>query len=159
MTGDVPAPPSSLQKEITWKLPKGWLEQAPSAMRAGSFSAAGKNGLKADISVVVLPGSAGTDLDNINRWRGQLSLAPIEESALQKMIEPILPSGRKMKLVDLVTTENAIDNKYKKRMIAAIYPRGQSTWFFKMTGEAALVESLKPSFLRFLETVKFSNER
>lgn len=155
MSGTVPPPPKSLQKDISWKLPKGWTEQPPSAMRAGSFSADGKNGQKADISVVVLAGVAGTDLDNVNRWRGQLNLDPIDESGLPKALEPILPGGRKMKLVDIVTGDPVIDGKYKKRMVAAIYPRGESTWFFKMTGEDALVESLKPTFKHFLETVEF----
>jgi hypothetical protein len=155
MNGNVPPPPSSLQKDISWKVPKGWTELTPSAMRAGSFSADGKDGQKADISVVVLAGIAGTDLENVNRWRGQLNLDPIDQASLSKTLESIAPGGRKMKLLDIVTNDLAIDGKYKKRMLAAIYPRGESTWFFKATGEDALIKSLKPSFVNFLENIKF----
>ena len=45
-----------------------------------------------------------------------------------------------------------------RRLVAAIYPRGGRTWFFKMTGEDAIVKSAKPSLMQFLKSVKF-NER
>src|SRR5690348_14275732 len=62
--------PAATPGQIHWRLPEGWQEQAPSAMRLGSFLIVGKNGQKADVSVVPLTGDAGGDLANINRWRG-----------------------------------------------------------------------------------------
>ena len=128
-------------------------------MRIGSFFASGKDGLKSDISVVVLAGAAGGDLANVNRWRGQINLEPIGEADLPKYSKRIAPAGRPMMMVNFVTPDLFIDNRYKKRLIAVSYPRGANTWFFKMTGEDALVHSLEPSFTRFLENLRFHNQQ
>jgi hypothetical protein len=39
-------------------------------------------------------------------------------------------------------------------MLGAIVPVGDATWFFKLSGPAALLEREKPAFLEFLKTVK-----
>src|SRR4051812_10492584 len=57
---------------IRWKVPAGWEERAPSQMRVGSFLIKGSAGQQADMSIVPLSGEAGSDLANINRWRGQI---------------------------------------------------------------------------------------
>ena len=41
-----------------------------------------REGGKIDISVVTFPGDGGSDADNINRWRGQMGLAPIDASTV-----------------------------------------------------------------------------
>ena len=41
------------------------------------------------MSVVSLPGMAGGDLANVNRWRDQMKLAPIDEDTLRKSAEHI----------------------------------------------------------------------
>src|SRR5579883_3358975 len=144
------------QGEVSWTLPGGWKEKPLSEMRVGSFRVPGEGGLEADVSIVVLGGDAGGDLANINRWRGQLNLRPIQDLAGQA--ENVAPGGRAMLLVDLVTPDLFIDNRYRKRLIAAIYPRGGRTWFFKMTGEDRLVAKAKPAFLRFLGGLRFHDE-
>ena len=159
MGSGLPMPPAAVNNEIKWRAPKGWKELPPSEMRTASFSAEGKDGLKADISVVVLAGPGGGDLANINRWRGQLNLGPISEAELPSLSKKISPGGRAMLLSSFVSSELFIDNRYKKRMVAAIYSRGDNTWFFKMTGEDALVRSLEPSFLQFLENLSFGDAR
>jgi hypothetical protein len=145
-SGD-PAAPS--HKEIEWKLPAGWQEQPPSSMRLGSFRVAGGSGGTADVSVIALSGMAGGDLANINRWRGQIELDPISEQDLAKNSRTISPAGRPMVLVDFVNA--------KKRLIAAIYVRGDRTWFFKMIGDDHTVKDAKPAFLDFLDSLKFND--
>jgi len=140
---------------IAWETPKGWSELPPSAMRVGSFLITGANEQKADVSVIPLSGGAGGILANINRWRGQIGLEPIESTTLPQSSQTIQPGGRKMLLVDFVSPTPLMENRYKKRIMAAIYARGQTTWFFKMTGEDETVRSAKPAFLRFLESLRF----
>ena len=142
--------PAATPKEISWKVPEGWQEQAPSSMRVGSFLIKGKTAQQADISVVPLSGMAGGDLANINRWRGQIGLDPISEADLPKQSQTLSPAGRKMLFVDFANGE--------KRLMAAIYTRSDRTWFFKMAGEDATVASAKPAFLQFLKSLTF-NER
>jgi len=152
------AAPEARPHDITWTTPSGWKEQAPSSFRVGSFTLTGVNGQSADVSVIPLSGQAGGDLANINRWRGQINLSPLTQADLPKESRSISPHGQPMLLVDFLSTERLIDNKFKKRLIAAIYKQGDRSWFFKMAGEEATVEAAKPVFLKFLESVRFHHE-
>jgi len=154
MLPDTGVPASS--KEVGWKVPRGWKEQAPSTMRVGSFLIKGANGQGADMSVVPLSGEAGGDLANINRWRGQINLSPISATDLSAQSETITPGGRKMLYIDFVSHDLLVDNQFKKRLMAAIYHREGRTWFFKMVGEDATVLSAKPAFMQFLKSLKFN---
>lgn len=153
-------------KEIEWKVPAGWKEQAPSSMRVGSFLVKGENGQEADMSVVPLSGAAGGDLANINRWRGQINLHSLSKADFAAQSETISVGGRKMLYVDFVSRDLLVQQRYKKRLIAAIYhPQGSGstldgrTWFFKMMGEDATVLSAKPAFMKFLRSLKFNEPK
>ena len=61
-----------------------------------------------------------------------------------------------MLLVDFVSKDLEIGNKYPKRLVAATYKQGNRSWFFKMTGEDKAVREVKPAFLQFLKTIKFN---
>ena len=52
----------------------------------------------ADVSVIPLPGMAGRDIDNVNRWRGQVGLAPVSEGELGKLAETVQVGGQEGKL-------------------------------------------------------------
>jgi hypothetical protein len=142
-----PASPSPQHPELTWRTPTGWKEQPASAMRIGSFLITGTNGQTADVSVIPLSGPAGGDLANINRWRGQINLPPISMKALAQASERVELAGRKMTWIDFSN-----DNK---RVMAAIYKRGDRTWFFKAIGDDQTVREAKPAFLRFLKSLTF----
>ena len=60
--------------QLTYKTPDGWTEVAPSEMRVASFTVKSADGNKLDVSVVPLPGPAGGDASNVNRWRSQVGL-------------------------------------------------------------------------------------
>jgi hypothetical protein len=137
------------RRAITWKTPADWKELPPSAMRAGSFSIPGAQGKSAEVSVIALSGEAGGALANINRWRGQILLEPITLSALPALSKTISLAGRRMQLVDFSS------EKSHQRVIAAIYTRGDRTWFFKMMGDEATVGRARPAFLKFLESLQF----
>lgn len=147
--------PAADAKELRWTTPKGWKEQAPSAMRLGSFLIRGENSQTADMSVVPLSGEAGGDLANINRWRGQINLGPMTAADFSAQSETIKPGGLRMTYIDFVSRDRLINNRYKKRLMAAIYHRGDRTWFFKIIGEDATVLSAKAAFLQFLRSLRF----
>jgi hypothetical protein len=116
-------------------------------MRYASFSAAGESGSKIDISVVTFPGDGGSDADNINRWRGQIGLAPIDAKAITSEVAPFRTGD-----TTFSTTDIAGD---KTRTIAAWTRRDGRVWFFKATGPSASVEKEKPNFVKFIESVRF----
>ncbi|OGR87724.1 MAG: hypothetical protein A3A86_03230 [Elusimicrobia bacterium RIFCSPLOWO2_01_FULL_60_11] len=142
--------------ELQWELPGGWKEQPPSQMRLASFLVPGKNNLNSDVSVVPLSGAAGGDLDNINRWRGQIQLEPITQADLPRHMKIIKTGGKSMHFVSFVSAGPLIEGRFKSRVMAAYFHDGERTWFFKMTGEDGNVSAAKDSFLRFLGSLRFA---
>jgi len=136
---------SAAQPQLQWTLPAGWTEVAPGEMSIASFKVQGQNSTEADVTVVPLPGSAGGDTANVNRWRGQVGLSAATADELQKMGETVQVGDQSATLYDIAGSDNA------KRILGVIQQRSGMTWFFKMTGEAALVEHQKPQFTAFLK--------
>jgi hypothetical protein len=133
--------------QIKWKTPEGWTEVPGSSMRYASFSASAENGGKIDISVVTFPGDGGSDADNVNRWRGQMGLAPIDANAVTSQVAPLKTTDTTFSTTDIVGD--------KSRTIAAWTRRDNRVWFFKATGPSAAVEKEKPNFVKFIESVRF----
>jgi hypothetical protein len=139
---------------LTWKRPEGWEEVPPGQMRVASFNVKGPEGKVADVSVVPLGGMAGGDLANVNRWRvQQLGLDAVSGEELKKLAEPIQIGGRPAELYDLAGKNPASGEP--TRILGAIQHRDGTAWFFKMTGDDALVAAQKPAFLEFLKSVQF----
>jgi hypothetical protein len=147
-----PAPEAS-QPTVRWQLPTGWQELPPSQMRVGSFTVTGANGQKAEISIIPLAGEAGGDLENVNRWRGQVGLARVSQADMAKLAEQVEVAGERGPLFDFAGVP--LDGEKKLHLLAAILHRGATAWFFKMTGDDGLVTAEKPAFVQFLKTVSF----
>jgi hypothetical protein len=132
---------------IKWQTPENWRAVSPSSMRYASFTAQAENGEKIDISVVTFPGDGGSDPDNINRWRGQIGLPPIDKNAVTSQIAPLKTADATFSTADIVGA--------KARTIAAWTRHDGRVWFFKATGPSAAVEKEKPNFVKFIESVRF----
>lgn len=142
---DAPVPPPSSEKpQIKWDVPSTWSSAPASAMRYASF-ASEKNGEKADISVVTFAGDGGSDADNINRWRQQIGLGPVD--SVDAIIVPLHAGDLHFSTVDIAGTT--------ARLLAGWTRHEGRTWFFKMTGPPAIVEQEKPKFRVFLQSVRF----
>ena len=137
---------------LTWKTPAGWQEAAPSAMRVASFTVAGPNGKQADVSVIPLAGSAGGDLSNVNRWRGQVGQPPVSPEELKALAQSVEVAGQPATLYEQEGPDTA---GAPTRILAVIQRRDGASWFFKMTGDSALAAQEKPHFVEFLKSVQF----
>jgi hypothetical protein len=146
-------PPSS--EKPTWTVPAGWQEQTASAMRVATFGITGGAGAKADVSVIKLGGPAGGVLANVNRWRSQVGLGPVDDAGLEKLITTGGTDGQKIIFVDMAGQSAETGNK--SRLIAAIVPRTGVTWFYKMLGDDQLVEQQKDAFTKFVQSVHYPN--
>jgi len=152
MPAGLPAPDHSGLSPLKYTLPAGWKEKELTQMRVASFVAE-ENGKQADISVIPMGGMAGGDLANVNRWRGQVGLEAIADADLQKLSEKVEVAGQAADLYDLAGTSPGSGDA--ERIIGVISHRDDMAWFFKMTGDAALVEAQKPAFVSFLKSVEF----
>jgi len=146
--------PPAPEHPVQWVKPDGWSEQPISEMRLGSFKVDGPDETSADISVVAFPGEAGGLVSNINRWRGQLELPPLEEKQLPETIQQKEIQGAPAFFVDLQTAENS---SKPSRILGAVLQRLKRTWFVKMTGSPTLLESQRQKFFDFLNSFRFND--
>lgn len=143
-----PAAPTSASKpkssEFAWKVPSDWNEVAPGAMQNAKFTVPAQNGVTADVTVSIFPGSTGDNLMNVNRWRGQIGLEKVDEAGLAKLIQPLDSKNPQAILVDM---ENQ-----GKRLIAVAMPRAKGWFFYKILGGSAAVAPQKEAFLSFVRS-------
>jgi hypothetical protein len=117
-------------------------------MRFATFKAPVPGKLEA--TVVVLPGPAGGELANVNRWRGQIGLPAMDEASLAKARAVVKTKAGALNVYDFTS-----DGQAKSRMVAGYIstPDG-NTWFIKMTGDEAPVAKAKPEFMSILGSVR-----
>ncbi len=138
----------------SFSAPAGWQQlpdQKPPRVLAFIIGTAPSS---AELAVTSFPPTgAGSFLDNVNRWRGQLSLEPIADIQSLKLDE--IPTGKDNKGVVL-----EIDNPKltpPKRMLICIVSQSNQLWFFKLTGPSDLVAAQREAFNAFLKSLEFSS--
>lgn len=153
LSADGPAAAPAAKPRLSWTKPEGWNELPPGQMRAASFNVKGDDGKQADVSVIPLPGAAGGDLANVNRWRGQVGLAPLSAEELAKTAEAVEIAGQAAQLYAMVGAVSGSSDP--TRILGVIQQRDGVAWFFKMTGNDPLVAKEKAAFVAFLKSVKY----
>jgi hypothetical protein len=147
MAGEVPTPPApSGADALRWTLPGGWGQSFPGGMRFATFKVPGSGTI--DGSVVTLPGDAGGELPNVNRWRGQIGLGPIDPAGLAAARTTVRSRVGVANVYDFASAGPG-----KRRLIAAILMVDGSSWFIKLTGDAEPVTAARPAFLKLLESL------
>jgi hypothetical protein len=146
---DVPAPPRPAGgSALRWTLPARWAEsQGGSAMRYATLKAPVDGRL--DVSVTVLPGPAGGELANVNRWRGQIGLPNLDDAALAAARKPVKTKAGVVSLYDFTS-----EGTQRSRVVAGLTLVDGNTWFIKMTGDAPAVEKAHADFLRIVESLR-----
>jgi hypothetical protein len=137
---------------LAWDLPRDWTETPGEGMRFATIkpSAAQTGAGKIDVSVIMLPGPAGGELANVNRWRGQIGLAPIEDGARTQMRKEVKSKAGTVSLYDFIG-----EGPKNERMLAGLLFANGKSWFLKMVGDLALVEASHADFLKLLGTLHF----
>jgi hypothetical protein len=138
--------------------PESWQPQPVSGMRKAAFMV--KDGDKqADITVIDLLASAPSvadPLENVNRWRGEIGLAPIDPEQLKTLVQKIEIDGKPGDYVELVPdAAKPAESQAGEATFAAAVPAGRMIWFFKMRGDRELVVAQREHFKSFLESIRF----
>jgi hypothetical protein len=148
----VAAPPTAAGNAgFQFASPDGWTVGKSGGMRKAAFNVE-RDGAKAEMTVITLPGTVGGPLANVNRWRGQVGLDPIEAAELESTLTEIKVGGLDGQLLELTGPAGAAD---RKSMLAVMLMREGTSWFFKMMGPADLVAAEKENFVSFVESVSF----
>jgi len=165
MPGRAPAPhgemPAGPRPHVHWeKLPAGWHEEPSAGARAATFSVTGTDGKRAEVVAVGFPGMGGTDLEFVNLWREQLTLDPLSEEQLAKLVQPVTVAGGDGKLFDITGTARPGGKQFAgDRIVIALRRIDGISWFIKLTGNPAFVEQQKPAFIGFLKDISFHMEK
>jgi hypothetical protein len=146
-----PPPDVSATGALQWALPKGWTEsRSAGGMRYATLKASVPG--KVDVSVTVFPGPAGGELANVNRWRNQIGLPPLEEAALAKDRKTLKAPAGSVAIFDYTS-----EGKEKTRLVAGILFAGGNSWFVKMVGDAGPVAASRADFVRLLESLRLAD--
>lgn len=148
------AEPAADASPSIWDVPEGWRRLSGGQFLFAKFQASGDGGATADINVSTSAGTGGGLLPNVNRWRGQLGLAPVDEAGLQDMTEAIETPAGTVKVVAMAGT-NARTGK-KASLVAAVAMLPDSAWFYKLMGDEAVVAAQKEAFLDFVRSARYS---
>jgi hypothetical protein len=146
--GAVPPPPKPMgAAKLDWSLPSGWTQTLTGGIRFATLKPPGPGNV--DASVVVLAGPAGGEVANVNRWRSQIGLPPLEEAALPSVRKSVTSKAGPVTVYDFTS-----EGVQKTRLVAGLLVTDDNTWFFKMTGEAGAVGKALPEFTHLLQSLR-----
>ena len=116
-------------------------------MRKGNFVIPGEGDSNAEVTVIPLNVGSGSLEANITRWARQVGITPDELKANPPKTEEFKISNQSGWYIPIEGNQQAIH-------MGMVDHDGQ-TWFFKLKGNTALVNSQKDAFQTFLKSVQF----
>ena len=137
------------RKMPQWEEPASWQSASPkSSVQLARFHISHTKEGDAEMTVSVLSGDGGGLLPNVNRWRRQINLPPLELESLGNVTRQLdLKDERKGVLVDMTGGES--------RVLVAVISVGEETWFYKMTGVPGAIEEEMAAFTKFVRSAQY----
>ncbi len=134
---------------LAWTAPADWKEQPAKAMRKATYLVPGPGGATAELSITAFPGDVGGELANLNRWRGQIKLPPLAQTEVEGAVTRQHQGNLDVTIADFVgTTGPGVE------ILGAIVPFQNGTWFFKLMGPKAVIDTQKGAFLSYVKSIK-----
>lgn len=132
------------EPDAKWVVPSGWrVDETPRPMRLKTFMIDTEGAESVEVAVTLFPGEVGGLLANVNRWRGQIGLASVDEGELEGLTERFTSPGFQGHLLHLRGPE-------VEMLAASIYELGADrTWFVRVVGEGSEVEAVKGEVFDF----------
>jgi hypothetical protein len=149
--GPIGEPPPKVELP-TFKTPEGWEKAPPDQISLFAFQV-GKGDTA--VRVTISPMKVGQDvIENVNRWRGQVSLPAAKEAEIQASLRELKTDSGRAKYIDLVGPPTK--KSPSMRILGAILAQDAVDWVFKMSGPADVVEQQKHAFEAFVGSFKFA---
>jgi hypothetical protein len=134
-------------------VPAGWQEVSGGQFLVAKFMLAGDGGATAAVNVSMSANDGGGVAANVNRWRGQLGMSPLSEDDLNKSLTTVAVTSGAASLVDMSGTD--VRTGQPTRLVGVIVSQTDRTWFYKLMGDAKVVEGQKDAFTQFVQGVKY----
>jgi hypothetical protein len=125
------------------ELPKGWAEVPGSGMRKVSYTISGTS-----IDFYLISLSMGDVPSNVNRWRGQVGLAPASGEEIASDVTSLQANGHEVNYIEIYNEEDG------KGIIAAIVDLAPQYWYFTAKGSVAELKANAADIRTFLESIK-----
>jgi hypothetical protein len=138
-------------KPPTFKVPKGWVSAGADKLGIATAKFTSGKGDK-EIGVVLLKAGGGLEA-NVNRWRAQVGLKPLEKDELPKVLQPIKVDGHTAHVLDVKGRQTGGDGMV--RIIGVVIECGNEMWFVKLSGTPEAVEEHKAAFEEFVKSIRF----
>jgi hypothetical protein len=151
------APPDAAgpaKPEWSYVTPEGWELLPPARMRDLGWRVAG-NPL-AECTFSALPGGAGGLVANVNRWRRQMSLEPLDEAGFASLPKKTL-LGRAALFLDMVGAYRGMGTEVlvpEARLLGLVVELPAVTAFLKLTGPLGVVEAETARFFALADSLK-----
>ena len=138
-------PQSAPAAPLAWTTPNGWEQKKASSMRLAQFTIPGANGATAELAVTSFPGDVGGELANVNRWREEAGLEPVQQAAS----DAVSIGAQSGKLYEFNGAQLSI-------LVGWAMTNGNS-YFFKMRGDKAVLTQARPAMIEFLKSIRFQS--
>lgn len=122
-----------------WTVPAGWAEQPAGQFLVAKFAIG-----SAAVNVSQSAGDGGGLAANVNRWRQQLGLPAV---AGEPTVKPLETAGGPAGLVEL--------DGATAQVVGIVVRRPGQTWFYKLSGPAAVVAEQRAAFLKFVVEAQY----
>jgi len=128
-----------------YEVPEGWEELGPGPMGRKAGFRVTDGGQLAEITISTAGGGL---LANVNRWRGQVMLEPIDEEQLQSDAQFIAIGETNGYYFRLVGPQRTI--------LGVVAPVAGDVWFIKLAGDNELAERERERFEQLVKSIHFS---
>ncbi len=139
--------------ELAWTLPAGWQAAGASKISLATFNIASADGKQAQVMVTPLRGLAGKEVLIVNMWRQQVGQPELSADEVTQQLKPVEIGGTPGKMFEIEGQADGTNSPM--HIVTAMTHRADTSWFFKLAGDAAVVEAQKPAFVAFLKSIKF----
>ncbi|MCF7817278.1 MAG: hypothetical protein K9M54_05290 [Kiritimatiellales bacterium] len=140
MAAQAPAGPG-----YTSTLPEGWAEVPGTGMRKVSYTIPGTS-----IDFYLISLAMGDLPSNVNRWRGQVALAPASAEEIGQAVQTLAIEGHPSSYIEIYNEEGG------KGIIAAIVPVEPQYWYFTAKGSVDELKAHAGAIRTFLESLKIN---
>lgn len=125
-------------------LPEGWSKVPGAGMRKVSYTIAGTS-----IDFYLISLAMGDVPSNVNRWRGQVSLAAATPEDIAKEIETFKVEAHDVSYIEIYNEDGG------KGIIAAIVDLAPQYWYFTAKGSVDELKANAADIRAFLTSIKF----
>jgi hypothetical protein len=140
-------PEPGSQLPVSWTLPQGWKAVPAHQFTLATFQIG--DDPKSVLTVAPLPAGAAEMMPNLQRWAGQLGLSAPSDTDGAKYVHPTQVAGEQGQVVDMTGAQ--------QRLLAAIVPHDNQTWFFTLKAPPEVAAAQKGNFDTFVQSIRFTN--